>query len=69
MNKNSKTSSFLNSQFDDLSRNEKFDFLEDLEDFLKQQDSAYYQYNISNISDSEYDKLKLLYDKLITKIF
>ena len=49
MNKNSKTSSFLNSQFDDLSSNEKFDFLEDLEDFLKQQDSAYYQHNISNI--------------------
>ncbi|MDC3084464.1 NAD-dependent DNA ligase LigA [Gammaproteobacteria bacterium] len=66
MNKNSKTSSFLNSQFDDLSSNEKFDFLEDLEDFLKQQDSAYYQHNISNISDAEYDKLKLLYDKLIT---
>ena len=61
MNKNKKTSSFLNIQFDDLSSNEKFDFLEDLEDFLKQQDTAYYQHNISNISDAEYDKLKLLY--------
>ena len=53
-----------NFVFDDLSSKEKNDFLRDLESFLKDQDSAYYGSNISNISDAEYDKLKLLYHKL-----
>ena len=66
MNKYTKTSSFLQNQFDDLSSKEKNDFLRDLESFLKDQDSAYYGSNISNISDAEYDKLKLLYHKLVT---
>ena len=66
MNKYTKTSGFLQNQFDDLSSKEKNDFLRDLESFLKDQDSAYYGSNISNISDAEYDKLKLLYHKLVT---
>ena len=66
MNKYAKTSSFLQNQFDDLSSKEKNDFLRDLESFLKDQDSAYYGSNISNISDAEYDRLKLLYHKLVT---
>ena len=66
MNKYTKSSDFLKKEFDNLSRTEKVDFLRDLESFLKNQDSAYYQSNISNVSDAEYDKLKLLYDKLIT---
>ncbi len=66
MNKYTKTSSFLQNQFDDLSSKEKNDFLRDLESFLKDQDSAYYGSNISNISDAEYDRLKLLYHKLVT---
>ena len=66
MNKYTKASSFLQNQFDDLSSKEKNDFLRDLESFLKDQDSAYYGSNISNISDAEYDKLKLLYHKLVT---
>ncbi len=53
MNKYTKTSSFLQNQFDDLSSKEKNDFLRDLESFLKDQDSAYYGSNISNISDAE----------------
>ena len=66
MNKYTKTSSFLKKKFDDLSSIEKIEFLVELESFLKNQDSAYYQGNISNITDAEYDKLKLLYDKLVT---
>ena len=64
MNKYKKSSSFTDIQFQGLSNTEKIDFLQNLEDFLKVQDTAYYQSNVSNITDAEYDKLKLLYNQL-----
>ena len=66
MNKYTHTSDFLRNKFDDLSDLEKVDFLQNLEDYLKRQDSSYYQNNISYITDAEYDKLKALYEKILT---